>query len=220
MMKRSTRGSLLALAVLLASAFMVVGGLTSADDNQQPPTVVDSVDLNAYQGEWREVAAIPMFFQRKCVKNTYAKYNLLENGKVSVENRCTKDDGDEIGANGRAWPEDGSNNAKLKVTFVSLFGWWLPFISGDYWIMDLQGEAETGYDIALVGSPDRKYGWILARNANLSDETLATLANTLKTKGYDTCQLKMTLQDTGRNPKEAYLPLCEVTGSAVSSDAN
>lgn len=219
-MKRSTRWALFALVALLASAVLVVGGLTRADDDKQPPTVVDKVNLDAYQGEWREIAAIPMFFQRKCVKNTYANYTLLENGKISVENRCTKDDGDEMGANGRAWPASDDTNAKLNVTFVSLFGWWLPFISGDYWIMDLQGEVETGYDTALVGSPDRKYGWILARNANLSDETLAILANTLKAKGYDTCQLKMTLQDTGRNPKEAYLPLCEVTGSAVSSDAN
>lgn len=209
-MTHPTRWLLFTIAILLASGFMALGGLTSADDNKQPPTVVDSVNLKAYQGEWREVAAIPMFFQRKCVKNTYAKYTVLENGKISVENRCTKDDGDEIGANGRAWPAENNTNAKLKVTFVSLFGWWLPFISGDYWIMDLQGEAESGYETALIGSPDRKYGWMLARNANLSDETLTKLAKTLKAKGYDTCQLKMTLQDTGRNPKEANLPLCEV----------
>jgi apolipoprotein D and lipocalin family protein len=212
-MKRSTRWALLALVALLASAVMVVGGLTRADDDKQSPTVVDKVNLDAYQGEWREIAAIPMFFQRKCVKNTYANYTLLENGKVSVENRCTKENGDEIGANGRAWPADDNTNAKLNVTFVSLFGWWVPFISGDYWIMDLQGTAESGYETALIGSPDRQYGWILARNANMSDETLSQLAKTLTEQGYDTCQFDMTLQDNGRSADEAGLPLCEVVGN-------
>ena len=29
---------------------------------------VESVDLNKYQGQWYEIAAIPQSFQKKCVK--------------------------------------------------------------------------------------------------------------------------------------------------------
>ena len=50
-------------------------------------------------------------------------------------------------------------NSKLKVTFF-----W-PFY-GDYWILDL----DPDYRWAMVGTPDRKYLWLLSRTPQIGED--------------------------------------------------
>jgi apolipoprotein D and lipocalin family protein len=67
-----------------------------------------------------------------------------------------------------AIPTDATN-AKLKVTF-----YW-PF-SADYWIIALGPSLEGMYQWAVVGSPCRKYLWILSRNEKMDDFQFYTAA--------------------------------------------
>jgi|GEM_PF-5884826 len=43
---------------------------TALKTRVEAPQTVGSVDLKRYMGQWYEIAAIPMFFERKCVGNT------------------------------------------------------------------------------------------------------------------------------------------------------
>ena len=61
---------------------------------------------------------------------------------------------------------DPATNAKLEVSFVNVFGKQLFW--GDYWIIGL-GE---DYDYALVGTPSRRWGWILAREPRPSRQQI------------------------------------------------
>ena len=74
---------------------------------------------------------------------------------------------------GRAWAIDDSH-ARLKVSFV-----W-PF-RGNYWIMEL-GEA---YEYAVVGSPNRKYLWVLSRAPVMDELLYGKLMERVKAQGFD-----------------------------------
>lgn len=146
---------------------------------QQPVTVVNEVDLNRYMGTWYEIARLPNSFERglKCTTATYA---LQEDGRVTVINRGVKvDDPTKLDeAKGVAWVPDPAQPGKLKVRFF-----W-PF-SGDYWIIDLDPE----YQFVLVGSPNHKYLWVLARTRFISDEVYLGLLQKAKENGFELANL-------------------------------
>lgn len=144
-----------------------------------PPVTVDRVDLARYMGLWHEIALIPNFFQRRCVADTSAEYALRDDGLVSVTNRCRTKTGEIEQVEGVARVVDPATNAKLEVSFFSIFG--LRPFWGDYWVLGL-GE---DYDYALIGTPSRRYGWILARDPNPSEAQLAAWLAALAEQGYD-----------------------------------
>lgn len=163
---------------------------------------VPHVDLQQYLGKWYEIAAIPQRFQKQCVGDTTAEYELTDQNLIKVVNSCeTQSDGRSI-AEGQAKVVDQTTNAKLKVTFVKLFDW-VYFFGGDYWIIDLAAD----YSYAVVGHPLRKYAWVLARTPNLDKTTLQAIDRRLRENGYDTCQILSTPQKTGLETREA---LCKI----------
>lgn len=146
------------------------------------PQTVKHVDLNRYMGNWYEIASLPAFFQRGC-QCTTANYT-LKGSKVLVRNRCYK--GKDYGfsqSDGVAWPVAGSSNSRLKVSFF-----W-PF-SGDYWILYLS----KGYRDVIVGTPNRKYLWILSRSKSISSSKYERLVNIAKHQGYNVSRLSKTSQ--------------------------
>ena len=145
----------------------------------QPMQTVDKVDLDRYAGLWHEIAKIPNSFQKKCVGGTTAEYTLLENGTVQVINRCREADGNEKSAKGVARVVDAESNARLQVSFVRFFG--VNWFWGDYWIIGLSEE----YQWAVIGHPDRKYGWILARTPEMELSDLERCYQILQEQGYD-----------------------------------
>ena len=143
------------------------------------PTVVQDLDVERYMGLWYSIASIPTTFERACAQGTTAEYHLLEDGRIEVTNSCLRADGSVFTAVGRAWVPDASEPAKLKVSFVRLFNRW--FFPGDYWVLDLASD----YGYAVVGHPQRKFGWILSRSPELPEETLGGIFERLEAQGYD-----------------------------------
>ena len=172
-------------AVLLCSAILV-GSLLVARQGWATtgPETVPHVDVVRYAGLWYEVARLPMPFQKKCAADVTATYTLRPNGTVDVLNVCRKANGKVTRAHGTAKlaTRDGSNS-KLKVTFF-----W-PF-SGRYWVLDLDPE----YRWAMVGTPDRKYLWVLSRTPKLDPEVLERLLARAHQMGYSTERMIYTKQ--------------------------
>lgn len=144
------------------------------------PATVERVDLERYAGTWHEVARYPNWFQRNCGATT-ATYDLREDGRISVLNVCEdkRKPGETIDAKGSARVVEGSNGAKLKVRFTPV---WVPFAEGDYWVFHL----EPDYSVALVGDPDGKYLWLLAREPDPSPETIRAALETAEGLGFQT----------------------------------
>ena len=182
-------------AVLLVSCVVVMTVASAAQDrSSRPLEVVPSVDLNRYAGTWYEIARMPFRFQTQCAGDVTATYTLLEDGTVKVVNRCRKENGEIDEAEGRAKlaSSDGPNT-KLKVRFAPAFLSILPFVWGDYWIIDLAPD----YSYAVVGEPGRKYLWVLSRT-NVMDETIFQgILDRVKQQGYDLTGLIRTKQ-TGK----------------------
>lgn len=145
-----------------------------------PPAVKAKVDLARYMGTWYEIAKFPNRFQKGCLCTT-ATYTLKANGRVEVVNRCRTVDGRTRQAKGWAKVVDPATNARLKVTFF-----W-PFF-GDYWILDL----DPAYSRVLVGTPDRRYLWILSRTPRMDEETFTALARKAGELGFDPNRLVRT----------------------------
>jgi len=152
---------------------------------QPLPIPVASVDLNRYAGIWHEIARIPNRFQQQCARDTLARYTLRADGRIDVVNQCVRRDGSLDQARGIARVVDADTRAKLKVSLVSLLGW-RPFW-GDYWIVGL----DPNYRWAVVGAPNRKYGWILARSKTLDANSLETISAIIERNGYQRGSFQM-----------------------------
>jgi apolipoprotein D and lipocalin family protein len=76
---------------------------------------------------------------------------------------------------------DTKTNARLMVVFdnwfARLFG---SSREGNYWIIDLDPEYRT----VLVGTPDRRYLWMLARAPQVDDATYQRLVQLASGFGY------------------------------------
>ncbi len=157
--------------------------LTTSVQSQTVQTV-PKVDLKKYTGKWYEIASYPQRFQKGC-NCTTAEYTLSEKGYVIVENRCNKGSitGKQSYIKGKAFVEENSGNAKLKVQFF-----W-PF-KGKYWIIDLADD----YSYAVVSHPSRKYLWILSRTPKMEDAVYQQILSRLKDMGFDLSKLKITVQ--------------------------
>jgi apolipoprotein D and lipocalin family protein len=165
---------------LLPALLLVVASATCAGE---PLATVGDVDLVRYAGRWYEVAKYPNRFQSQCLADTTATYRLLDDGAVSVVNRCRTASGvDE--ASGMARRVDGRSD-RLEVSFLPAALRWLPFGWGDYWIIELAPD----YRYAVVGEPSRKYLWILARSGVLSPEDRRGIEARLPAHGYDPTRL-------------------------------
>jgi apolipoprotein D and lipocalin family protein len=153
-------------------------------EEQNSPQVVLHVDLERYLGKWYEIAHLPFRFEDNCTDIT-ATYGLSKDGNVSVLNECLRD-GKLKQAKGKARVVDKNTGAKLKVTFF-----W-PF-SADYWIIALGKE----YDHAVVGTPNRKYLWILSRTSQIDDKLFSQLVESASSKGFDVSNLIKTSHKKG-----------------------
>ena len=156
--------------------------------NKESVTTVDHVDLQKYAGTWYEIAKIPNSFQDQCVGNTTASYSLNDDGSIKVVNKCKDDEGDMDSAEGLANVVDTKSNSKLEVSFVSIFG--IHLFWGDYWIIGLSDD----YSYAVIGTPNRKYGWILSRTPQLPEEKLNEAYDILRKNGYNPKDFVMTPQ--------------------------
>ena len=155
----------------------MVGDSLSKNDLE----TVTKVELDKYLGKWYEIAHLPAGFQNGCNQTT-ATYTLRDNGNISVLNECTKN-GKHKKAKGTAKIVDKQTGAKLRVTFF-----W-PFY-GDYWIIKL-GEK---YDFAVVGTPNRKYLWILSRTPKMDQKLYTEITEFARSKGFNTDNLILTVQ--------------------------
>lgn len=170
--------------MLSSLAFM----LSLAAMESAPVKAVPSVDLERYVGRWHEIARYPNVFQKSCAGDVTATYERRPDGRIRVVNQCRREDGTINQAEGEAKVVDGAGNARLKVRFAP--GWLsvLPFVWADYWVIGLADD----YRWAVVGTPNRKYLWVLGRSAEMNERDWAAAAAMAKENGFDLARLQRT----------------------------
>jgi apolipoprotein D and lipocalin family protein len=138
-------------------------------------TAIDRLDVKRYMGRWNEIASMPAWFQKGC-KDAIAEYSVRK-GHIQVKNSCLRD-GKRDYAFAKAYPVN-AGKSKLEVDFIGG-----RLLTGDYWVL------HTDYKTAIVGTPDKKYLWILARSKTIPKKELNRLKMIAKSQGFDTSRLK------------------------------
>jgi apolipoprotein D and lipocalin family protein len=171
--------------VPLASAQAPSGEITPA-----PLEAIASLDVPRYMGTWYEVAKYPNWFQKRCIANTSATYAVQPNGMLQVLNRCQKEDGSMSEALGAAKQVGDANSPKLEVRFAPAWLSFLPFVWGNYWVIDLDPQ----YQLAAVSEPSRKYLWILSRSKTVEPKAYEALLQRLKQQGFNLDAIEISKQ--------------------------
>ncbi|HEU5067054.1 MAG TPA: lipocalin family protein [Sphingomicrobium sp.] len=165
-------------------------------------TAVPILDLSRYLGRWYEICRLPLKYEDATATDTTATYSFNDDGSVRVDNRCFDEDGEPSQALGKATPIDGAKS-RLRVTFLPEYIQWIPFTSGDYWVLKIDPEYRT----ALVGTPDRKFLWLLARQPDLPQAAREEFLAEARWQGFELSGL-ITPRHSGR----------EVTDEMVKRD--
>ena len=185
-MKKTLAAALLGLATLTSCASPQAAGLAG----DKPLQTIAALDVPRYMGTWYEIARYPNWFQQKCVANASARYRLQTDGTVAVDNRCRLANGEISSASGSARQIGGAGSPKLQVRFAPAWLSWLPWVWGDYWVIDL----DEDYQLVAISEPKRDYLWVLARSRSVAPEDYAALLARLRQQGFDTGRLQRTPQ--------------------------
>ena len=189
-MKKRLSALLFCLCSLAAIAKDPIPGNDGEPANRALGTI-SALDVPRYMGTWYEIAKYPNWFQRKCEGGTKAEYSLNKDGTVQVTNRCRLKSGEMIEAVGAARQIGPATSAKLEVRFAPLWLSFLPFVWGDYWVIEL----DEHYQLAVVSEPKQEYLWILARTPTIDPNDYKKLLARLSQKGFDLSKLEVTRQD-------------------------
>jgi apolipoprotein D and lipocalin family protein len=176
----------IAIAVIMslsATGCLLMGGC--ATTSQSPPGTVAGIDLHLYLGRWYEIARLPMPFQR-ADEAALAEYGLKPDGTLTVHNVAIRPDGTQHDIHGCAKVLNPPENTKLAVRFNTWFGPLIPVPKeGNYWILYV----DNGYRHAIVGTPDRKYLWILSRTPKITEPQYRELSGNAERLGFDLSRL-------------------------------
>ena len=181
-MKHSLR---LPLSGVLVAFGLGLGCGCSPVGRADPPPTAAKVDLGRYAGRWHEIARLPAPFQ-KDNEAAIADYGVNPDGTLSVHNIAVRPDGTKHDIKGSAKVLNPPANTKLAVRFDTWFGPLIPMpAEGNYWVFHVDG----CYQEAIVGTPDRRFLWLLARTPEIPEKRRAALVGKAKVLGFDVCRL-------------------------------
>ncbi len=148
--------------------------LVACSNSHPPLQTVKNFQLDRYDGEWHEIARLPNRFEAGLVA-AKATYGVGADGPVSVRNKGLKENGESTEISGSATVV---GDGKLKVRFspfpANLF-------AGDYWILWIN----RSYTQAIVGSPSRKYLWLLSKDPKTTASDFVEPLQFMKQQGFE-----------------------------------
>jgi apolipoprotein D and lipocalin family protein len=183
--------------VRAAPALLLLAACSATPPNANPRAaeplqLAPAVDLNRYMGRWYVIANIPYFAERGFV-GSYVEYRRLPDGDIDdlyfgrkhsfdapLERHALRDT---VVAN--------SNNAQWRACFF----WPLCFAYPIVYV-------DPDYRYALVGYPDRSWGWVFAREPDIDEVSYRGLLQRFDAQGYDTARF----QRVPQKPEQLALP--------------
>jgi apolipoprotein D and lipocalin family protein len=164
----------LTLGLLLAAAAAAAG---------QTPTPVAHLDIDKYVGKWYEIAAYPVKAEKKCVSDPF--WLFAEGDKprrVEIVTSCRLQDGS-VDVHNKDAVQDKSGDGRLNIRTI------FPFTT-KYWVFAVAPD----YQWALVGNPNKKTLWIMARGETLTPEVMDQIKAEAAKHGFDVGKLVLMKQ--------------------------
>jgi apolipoprotein D and lipocalin family protein len=145
-----------------------------------PLKLAPNVDLDRYMGRWYIIANVPYFAERGFV-GSYVEYSKRADGdiddiffghKKTFDSELTR-------AALKDYVVEGTHNAKWRASpfWPIYFSYPIIYVDADY-------------QYALIGYPDKSWGWIFARSPQMSDAKYQDLLQHFAAQGYDISTFK------------------------------
>lgn len=153
---------------------VIIAGLFFVSCRREDMETVKQVDIERFMGDWYVLGIIPNFIEKHAI-NGIESYSLLDDERVKIDYRFTDvRTGAVKHMEPKAWIYDKETMAEWRVQFI----WPIKF---PYLIIDLADD----YSYTVIGVPNRKFVWIMAREPELPDEVYNGILERLKLTGYE-----------------------------------
>ncbi|NND53912.1 MAG: hypothetical protein HKN56_02950 [Gammaproteobacteria bacterium] len=160
------------------SALAILSGCTSS---RLPPLTAsaDPIDINRFMGDWYVVGSIPIdfpFASEAGAHNAVETYQLKDDGSIDTTYRFRRDsfDGKLVEFNPTGFLHNAPVNTEWRMQFI-----W-PFKSAY-----LVAWAAPDYSETIIGVPNRRYVWLMARDYRLSEDDYQLLVDRAAAMGYE-----------------------------------
>jgi apolipoprotein D and lipocalin family protein len=174
----------LVIALVAAGVVAVAASCSNGPPNPNPradvPLQSVPVDLPRYMGRWYVIANIPYFAERDFVASR-AQWTLRADGKIDDEFFGRKKGFDQPETHHQFLDtvKPGSGGGEWS---VQLF-WPIHVTQMTLWV-------DPDYRYTILGYPNKKLGWIFARDPMMTDDTYHALLARLDAMGYDTTRFR------------------------------
>ena len=182
--------------VQLATGAMacIVTLVGSAAASAQRVTAVPRLNLNQFTGTWYEIARLPTKPEKKCLSDGTVLYAPNDKPRTFQVGTFCKVTGGNVSSFNNAGRQDKQKNGQLKLRH------WV-FFSTKYWVL----AAGPAYDWALVGYPNHKALWILARTPTLDPSTLTQIESQAAAQGFKIAKLLLVPHTTSTYSAEGQV---------------
>lgn len=180
--------------IAAAIALTVLTAITGCASDSPPLHLASDVDLDRYAGRWYVIANIPYF---------------AENGNVGSYFDVSFQPGGKLTDVYYARPKDFS----APETSFTMGGYVKPDMGNAYWrespfwpvyLSYLILYVDPDYQYALVGYPDRGYGWIFSRKAVIGEADYQALLDRMRQNGYDPALFRKVPQTAAQIGKPGF----------------
>ena len=201
------------ISLVLLSLLWCAASIAAKEADSEPTTLPSPAEFDParYVGKWFEAARLPTAMQPDGSLAS-AEYALGEEaGSITVKNTAYDANGALLGSvEGKAILVAGEPKGRLRVGFG-------PEVPSEpnYCVLWVNPK----YRFAVVGSPDRKSLWILARQVPVNEKRLKRFASIAKKAGYDTAKLVVATwpQDLKDDPGQGTPATPKLAGNWVLS---
>jgi apolipoprotein D and lipocalin family protein len=178
-------------SVLVSLALVALPTTDAIAQTFTPPLQsIAQLHVQRYLGRWYEIARFPNRFQKQCLSDVSADYAMRSDGQISVLNQCRLANGKWERAWGVVRQVGAEDSARLKVRFAPDWLSFVPWVWGDYWVIDL----DASYGLVAVSEPSRQYLWVLSRTPQVDGPRYEALLQRLEAQGLDTQKLRKSNQ--------------------------
>lgn len=166
------------LALLSVGSTACVSSVPAKLPPLQP--ITRKVNLEKFMGDWYVIAHIPTFIETQAY-NAVENYALSPDGSIATTFTFNQGsfDGPLKTYHPRGFVYNRETNAEWRMQFVWPFK--APFL-----ISDLSPDYQT----TIIGVPNRKYVWIMARTKTLPDKRYVEMVEWLEKSGHDISKLR------------------------------
>lgn len=169
---------ILKIAVGSAALLGLGAGKLLWDLRPRSMAVAKTVDLDKFLGSWYEIARKPVVTERSSFKNIRLEYTLQSENHLNLELRYQTKEGRIGQFHADIKIVNAPDNSKFLIKYLpSIFRY---LRKGHHWIMRIDPQGQ----VVLIGNPNRKSLWLLARTPQLDENIIEQYLNIAKEAGF------------------------------------